>query len=131
MLFNFYFNESLDFTQFKRQATHYVNIAPNIAYHLFLKNYKLVCEIEKINPIFKIQFSIVQIKRDSDQDIVGGSFVVPLSDIKFQELKDIINSFSPDERVGEYKAENNVAAVDFMCRTVKMLNKIDKLNVFS
>lgn len=131
MLFNFYFNENLDFTQFKRQAMHYVNIAPDITYHLFLKNYKLVCGIKKTNVSYKITFSILEIKRDSDQDIVGGAFVIPLSDIKFKEIKDIANSFSPDECAGEYKAENLISAVEFMCRTVKMLNKINKLNVFT
>ena len=131
MLFNFYFNESLDFTQFRRQALHYLNISKNITYHLFLKNYKLVCEIEKLNSFFKVQFSIVQILRDNDQDIVDGSFVIPLSDIKFKDLRDIVNSFSSDNSVGEFKAADVIVAVDFMCRTLKMLNKINKLNVFS
>ncbi len=133
MIFTFEFGSNLDFTQFKRQASHYISIFPSITYHLNLLGYKLVTEVQKKeNNQYNTRFHICQIKRDSDGAVCNGTIIIPLSDLRFRELKDVIsNHFTIDSHIGTSDQLDVNQVVDFHCKMVKILYKVDKLSMFA
>ncbi len=131
MLFTFHFNESLDFTQFRRQATHYVSTFPEITYHINLDKYKVVFTSKKQDKNFEINFSISQIIRDKNRSVIDGTNIIPLSDFRFQDLRDIVSYCAPQQSNGLFKTDNVESVIDFMCRMIKTVNKTGKLSVYS
>jgi hypothetical protein len=130
MIFTFNFGATLDFAQFRAQATRYLSVFKEITYHLNLFNYKLVCCTTKQDFKYETNFHIVQIERDIDGAIVNGNILVPLSDSKFKDLKEISSNFSPDSYMGTSEQLNIEQVVNFYCKLLKFLNKIDTLSVF-
>jgi hypothetical protein len=129
MIFTFNFNKNLDFSQFITQATRYVSSFKEITYHFNLKNYKLVCTTNQSSN-YKTSFYITQIKRDAEGDIISGNNLIPLSDPKFKDLKEISSNFTPDSYIGESEQANVEQVVSFYCKLITFLNKVDKLSVF-
>lgn len=136
MIFNFSFNDSLDFTKFKKHSNHYISLFQDrkIEYHLSVNEYKLVCKLYPIIPfdikdrLLKINF--IEIKKDEQGDIVSGTDIIPLSNLKFKDIKEMSSLFCPDNYIGTYTAKSTNEIVDFMCRMVKFLHKINRLSAF-
>lgn len=140
MIFNFSFNDSLDFTKFKKQSNHYLYVFKDrdIEYNLSVSNYKLVCKAHamtsntnKVNINSRlVSVKILEITKDKDGDVINGQLIVPSSNNLFKDIKQINDLFQPHENIGEYFASSTTEIVDFMCRTVKLLSKVNNLLVF-
>lgn len=137
MIFRYDFGLNLDLEAFKRQSQNYIKRFPEISYHLFLPNYKLTADILKTQDelvtdmeSYNVTLTLFDLKRDSDGDIINSSKIIPLNDIRFAELKDIIRFFSIDNSNGFFNENYPDKVPDSICRIVKILNKIDKLKPF-
>lgn len=146
MIFRYDFGSNLDLSKFKKQSAHYIGRIPNISYHLFLSNYKIIAEINKIddgsliqinslsdsipNNLHTTTISIYDIIRDNDGEISKSDVVVPLNDIRFKELKQIIEIFPTDHYKGSFASSTSQNTCDKICKIVNILTKIDKLKAF-
>jgi hypothetical protein len=132
MIFRYDFGNKLDLNKFKSQSTHYITYIKKMEYHLFIKNYKLIAEVSKsdISANHQINISIYDVIRDANGDILNSQSIIPLTDARFKELKEIINIFPESFNKGNFDASDSKSASDKICRMLNILFKLDKMKAF-
>lgn len=135
MIFRYDFGSKLNLLRFKAQSQHYISKYPEITYCLFFYNYKLVANIKQSEEeLDQLQYlttiSIFDIQRDSDGEIATSNVVIPLTDVRFKELKEIVDIFPTDRDKGFFKSVGADNTSDAICRVITILYKINKLKAF-
>lgn len=152
MIFRYDFGSNLDLSKFKKQFKHYLEKITNIDYHLFFNEYKLIIEIKKIdesmldqinqlsqsekfckplpNNLHMTSISIYDLTRDQDGEIIKSDFIIPLNDIRFKELKQIVEIFPFDHYKGFFNSFCFENTTDKISKIINILLKINKLKLF-
>jgi hypothetical protein len=132
MIFRYDFGSALDLTRFKKQSIHYIGKIPVINYHLFLKDYKIVADINTTSDstTHNVTISIFDIVRDPDGEILDSNVIVPLNDVRFKELKDVINVFPNDYCKADFNSSSTENTSDKICKIIRILYKINNLKAF-
>lgn len=132
MIFRYDFGSALDLTRFKKQSIHYIGKIPTINYHLFLRDYKIVADINVVNDstCHNVTISIFDIVRDADGEMLDSNVVVPLNDTRFKELKDVVNIFPNDHYKADFSSGSAENTSDKICKIIRILHKINNLKAF-
>lgn len=132
MLFRYDFGQKLDLTNFRKQATHYISTMSEVTYHLIFPDFRIEIEIitseAKTSHLATIQFS--EITRDSDGEITKATAILPHSDLRFKEIKDITSTFPLDHYRATINSNNVSKTVDTICMLAKVVHKINNLKAF-
>lgn len=132
MLFRYDFGEKLDLTKFIKQATHYIGTMRELAYDLYLSDYKM--RVEVVTPdnsnSHTVTIFFYEIGRDPDGELVGEKIIIPLIDTRFKELRDIKDVFKIDNYKAHFDSNSAQFTVEKICKILKILYKINNLKVF-
>ena len=132
MIFRYDFGRKLDLTKFKKQSVHYITYMNKVSYHIFIKNYKLVAEINKSeNNELVTSFYIYNVNRDADGDISDASVIFPLASPIFKEVLEISNMYSTYEDKGLFICNSPDQVSNKICRVATILFKINELIAFA
>ena len=129
MIFRYDFDKNLDLTKFSKQSQHYISIFEEISYYLFLEKYKFTVDINKKNDYFSAKLCLFDLKRDSVGDIIDSNQILPINDIRFNSLKEIVKIF-PDDHIGLIECENSKEMSDKIIRLIKIVNKLENLKLY-
>jgi hypothetical protein len=124
--------EKLDLTRFRKHASVYIGQMRELTYNLHLPDYKVVAEIvtpDNCNGHMVTLF-FFDIEKDEDGNIVNEKVVIPLTDTRFKEIKEIQNLFTIDHYKTHFDSNSAINTVDKICRLVKLVHKINHLKVF-
>lgn len=132
MEFRYDFGEKLDLTRFRKQAIHYMSSMREITYILYLPNYKVIAEITTPDnlPGHLVSIYFSEIIRDSSGTIVSDNAIIPLTDSRFKEIKDIQNLFKIDHYKAYMTSYNSAETVNQICNLLRLVHKINRLKVF-
>ncbi len=132
MLYRYDFNEKLDLSRFRKQAAFYIGKMRELAYDLYLPNYKMRVEIARIDDssshISTIYF--YQLERDGDGELVNERIVIPLTDMRFKDLTIVKELFTTDNYKAHYQSSSVESTVDKICAILKIIHKINNLKAF-
>lgn len=129
MIFRYDFDKNLDFVKFSKQAEHYISIFEEISYYLFLEKYKFTIDINKKNNSYNMKLSLFDISRNTTGDVVDSNQILPINDIRFNSLKEIIKIF-PDDHIGVIDCLTSKEASDKIVRLIKLINKLENLKIY-
>lgn len=130
MIFRYNFGSKIDLSKFKKQADHYIRTIPSINYHLFVSSYKLVVDINKEDFGFSCKTVLFDIKRDSEGEVSDSSVIIPLNDVRFKDLRQIVSVYDDLNHIGHFSASNPEDVSQSMCNLVKLLYKLNALSAF-
>lgn len=131
MIFRYDFGKNLDLSRFRKQSTHYIGKLPTINYHFFVGNYKMIADINVIEEqnLHNVTIAIFDITKDNEGQVKDSNTIVPLMDVRFKEIKEIISIF-PNDYMGEFSSDNSEFTSNKLCQLIKILHKIDSLKAF-
>src|SRR5258708_40189734 len=96
MLFPIHIGEKLDLSKFRKQAAHYIGQMQELTYHFYLPDYKAVINI--ITPIGRtnhlVNVTLYELWRDTANEIIRTTPIVPFLDLRFSESKIIQSIFT-------------------------------------
>jgi hypothetical protein len=129
MLFTIHIDEKLDLTKFRKQAMHYIGKMREITYHIYLPNYKVVAEIVSVEDSSKhlVSMWITELLRDKDKEITGEKVVIPVSDSRFRDIKDVQSIFPIDDYKSLFESSSVLDTVNKICNLTKLAFKINNL----
>lgn len=132
MIFRYDFGKKLDLSKFQQHSIHYITHLKQINYHLFVYNYKLIADVVKteLDPCYQITVSIYDVIRDADGDVTNSNAIMPLNDLRFKEIKEIVKIFPEDHCKGMFCSDNSNQISDKICNLLKVLSRINKLSLF-
>jgi hypothetical protein len=129
MIFRYDFDKNLDLVKFSKQAQHYISIFEEISYYLFLEKYKFTVTINKINESYISKLCLFDIKRNPSGDIVDSNEILPINDIRFNSLKEIVKIF-PDDHIGVIECSSSKETSEKLIRLIKIVNKLENLKIY-
>jgi hypothetical protein len=138
MLFRYDFDNKLDLSRFQKQALHYMGTMPEVTYHLFVFDYKMIVDVRKtmpinskgIEPCYLVSLQIFDLKRDQDNEIIESKSILPMNDPRFNEMKDFTQIFSLDHATGDFTCDKVEIIVEKISKMIKMFNKLNTMKAF-
>jgi hypothetical protein len=133
MIFRYDFSKGVDFTAPRKQMLYYIPKLKDVTYHFLLKDYRIVTSfVENQDSTYTISLHINDIVRDEDGEIVRHNAIIPLSDMRFQNIHKISDMFVSGSHESYFtsNADDIESNVDLLIRIIKIVDRINNLKVF-
>jgi hypothetical protein len=131
MLFRYDFGKKPDLSKFRKQAEHYIGSMRQLSYDLYLPDFHIRIDITTPDDsnAHICTINVIDIFRDKGE-IIREQVVIPMSDVRFNEIELIKQMFPVDHYTATFTSNSVQDTVDKVCRLVKLVSKINGLLAF-
>lgn len=124
--------DKLDLSRWQKQAPHYIGTMRRLTFYLYFKHYKIHVNIDTPNDAnaHMVTFVIMELGRDVEGEIQVNKIIYPITDCRFQEIKDVTKYFLARSDEGQFQSNNTQFTVDELSKIIKYVYKVENLKAF-
>lgn len=127
-----FLGDKLDLSKFSKQAAYYIGYDRRTVFNLYLRNYKMRVEAARLldSNAHLVTVYFYEVKRDVDGEIQSEKVIIPMTDTRFKELRDIKELWKIDHYKAHFDSNSASASVEKINKILKIIFKINNLKAF-